>query len=46
MAMGMDDTEKRRDIARRMTSTSIIRLDASIWRNLNVNEEVDDDMGS
>lgn len=46
MAMGMEETEKRRVMAKRMASTSIIRFDASVWRNLNMNEDDDDDMGS
>ena len=46
MAMGMEETEKRRVMAKRMASTSIIRIDASFWRNLNMNEVDDDDNGS
>ena len=46
MAMGMEETEKRREMARRMTSTSIIRLDESNWRNLDMKDAIDDHMGS
>ena len=46
MAMGMEETEKRRLMAKRMTRTSIIRFEAMVWRNLSMNENGEDDMGS